>query len=79
MRYCREEELLEITCSDTGKGISVEHLDKVFNPFYTTRHEAVGLGLFVTKKLVDNMGGNITASSRIGGGTTFTVTLPIRN
>ena len=76
LKYRRNEELVEITCSDTGKGIPAEHLDKVFNPFYTTRHEAVGLGLFVTKQITHRYGGSIRVESQVGIGSMFILQLP---
>jgi signal transduction histidine kinase len=76
LKYRRDEELIEIVCSDTGKGIPAEHLDKVFNPFYTTRHEAVGLGLFVTKQIVHRYGGSIRVESQVGVGSMFILQLP---
>jgi signal transduction histidine kinase len=76
LNYRRDEDLIEIVCSDTGKGIPAEHLDKVFNPFYTTRHEAVGLGLFVTKQIVHRYGGSIRVESQIGIGSMFILQLP---
>jgi two-component system NtrC family sensor kinase len=76
LKYRREEGFLEIVCSDTGKGIPAEHLDKVFNPFYTTRHEAVGLGLFVTKQITHRYGGSIRVESQMGAGSMFILQLP---
>lgn len=76
LKYRRDEELIEIVCSDTGKGIPAEHLDKVFNPFYTTRHEAVGLGLFVTKQITHRYGGSIRVESQVGIGSMFILQLP---
>lgn len=76
IKYLRDEELIEILCSDSGRGIPPEHIDKVFNPFFTTRHEAVGLGLFVTQQIVHRYGGSIRVESRIGEGTMFMIQLP---
>lgn len=76
LKYRRDEELIEIVCADTGKGIPAEHLDKVFNPFFTTRHEAVGLGLFVTKQIVYRYGGSIRVESQAGMGSMFILQLP---
>lgn len=66
--------------TDNGPGIPNEVLAQIFDRYFTTKKpgEGTGLGLFVTKSLVENMGGEISVTSRIGGGTTFTVTLPIR-
>lgn len=77
LRFCREEALVEILCSDTGRGIPPEHIDSVFNPFFTTRHEAVGLGLFVTKQIVDRYGGSIRVESQVGEGSLFLIRLPV--
>lgn len=76
LKYRRDEDLVEIICSDTGRGIPAEHLDKVFNPFYTTRHEAVGLGLFVTKQIVHRYGGSVRVESQVGIGSMFILQLP---
>ena len=64
--------------ADNGPGIPAETIDRIFNRYFTTKKpgEGTGLGLFVTKSLIENMGGEITVTSRSGGGTTFTVTLP---
>ena len=66
--------------ADNGPGISLEVIDRIFDRYFTTKKsgEGTGLGLFVTKSLIENMGGNISVSSRSGGGTTFTVTLPVQ-
>jgi signal transduction histidine kinase len=66
--------------TDNGPGIPIETIDRIFDRYFTTKKpgEGTGLGLFVTKSLVESMGGNINVTSRTGGGTKFTVTLPIR-
>ncbi|MDD2540371.1 MAG: ATP-binding protein [Desulfuromonadaceae bacterium] len=68
-----------LTIADNGPGIPHELIDRIFDRYYTTKKpgEGTGLGLFVTKNLVENMGGKIAVTSRIGGGTTFTITLPV--
>jgi signal transduction histidine kinase len=72
-----EEKWIKITFSDTGKGISDEIKDKVFEPFYTTREQGTGLGLSISKKIVDSHGGRITLESKIGKGSKFEILLPI--
>lgn len=64
--------------ADNGPGIPAEAADRIFDRYFTTKKpgEGTGLGLFVTKNLVESMGGKIEVTSRIGGGTTFAVTLP---
>ncbi len=72
---------LSIVVSDTGKGIAPEDLDKIFTRFYTNQHwvssETNGIGLSLTKDLLEIHHGTISVKSEIGKGTTFTVTIPI--
>lgn len=77
LQYAPHERLVEIRIADTGKGIASENLDKVFNPFFTTRHSALGLGLFVTKQIVHHYGGAIRAESQEGEGSLFILRLPL--
>ena len=67
-----------IVIADTGPGIAVESLSRIFEPYFTTKRpgEGTGLGLFVTRTLVENLGGRIEVSSAVGEGTCFSVTLP---
>ncbi len=69
-----------IEISDTGDGIPADILTKIFDPFFTTKGEAkgVGLGLSVVYGIVDAHGGDIEVKSKVGDGTTFKVTLPIK-
>jgi signal transduction histidine kinase len=57
--------------SDTGKGIPEEIREKIFDPFYSTRHEGVGLGLSIVHRIVREHGGSIKVESQVGKGTTF--------
>jgi signal transduction histidine kinase len=67
-----------IVIADTGPGIAPESLARIFEPYFTTKRpgEGTGLGLFVTKTLVENLGGRIEVSSAVGEGTTFNISLP---
>lgn len=67
-----------LTIRDTGKGIPREHLKKIFEPFFSTKPpgEGTGLGLFVTRSIIDKLGGQIEVESRLGVGTRFRITLP---
>ncbi|MGD8403497.1 MAG: PAS domain S-box protein [Anaerolineales bacterium] len=68
---------VNITFSDTGVGIEPERLYQVFDPFHSSRAEGLGLGLFISRKIVEEHGGRIEAESVVGEGSTFTVWLPI--
>jgi PAS domain S-box-containing protein len=61
---------------DTGVGIPPEGLDQLFDPFYTTKEDGVGLGLYVIQNIIDNHAGTIDVESEVGKGTTFRVWLP---
>jgi signal transduction histidine kinase len=61
---------------DNGPGIEAERLDKIFDPFHTSKVAGTGLGLAITRKLVEAHGGTIEVHSTLGAGTSFVVTLP---
>lgn len=69
-----------VSISDTGEGISPEHLDKLFDPFFTTKPvgQGTGLGLSISYNIIKEHGGRVDVQSKIGEGTTFTVYLPLR-
>lgn len=62
---------VEIKIEDNGPGIPPELLPKIFDPFYTSKTEGTGLGLYIVKQLVERSGGKITVQSKPGRGTTF--------
>jgi len=68
---------VRVVVSDTGCGIPPEHLDRLFNPFFTTKSEGSGLGLSVVHGIVAEHGGDIDVTSVPGEGTSFVVTLPL--
>jgi signal transduction histidine kinase len=72
-----ENGFLVINFRDTGCGIKEENLDKIFEPLFTTKPKGIGLGLAISRRLVEQNGGRIEVASRLGKGTTFTVKLPI--
>jgi two-component system sensor histidine kinase HydH len=67
---------LEIAVSDSGRGIAKEDLNKVFDPYFTTKNTGTGLGLAVVQKVVEAHGGAIELTSEPGRGTRFTLILP---
>jgi signal transduction histidine kinase len=64
---------------DNGAGIPPDKLDRIFNPFFTTKEKGTGLGMAIAKKIVEAHTGTIEAESTVGGGTEFQVTLPLRS
>ncbi len=76
---CRDGNKVEITFSDNGPGIPEDVLPRIFEPFFTTRREhGTGLGLSITYGIVQKLGGDIHVTSEINRGTTFIVTLPVK-
>jgi signal transduction histidine kinase len=73
----RKGKEIAIAVKDTGMGIPPENLGKLFEPLFTTKPKGIGLGLAVSKKLVEANGGRIDVQSEPGKGSTFTVFLPI--
>jgi two-component system, NtrC family, sensor histidine kinase HydH len=67
---------VEIAIIDRGSGIDPKHLESIFNPFFTTKSDGVGLGLAIVSKIIDEHGGQIAAESAPGEGSVFRVYLP---
>jgi signal transduction histidine kinase len=67
---------VEIRVSDSGVGMDEETVNHIFDPFYTRKAKGIGLGLAVTRRIVEAHGGTIAARSRPGAGTTFVIGLP---
>ncbi len=73
-----KSEFVRIDISDTGCGIPAENLSRIFEPFFTTdKKKGTGIGLPLTKKIIESHGGSITVNSKPGSGTTFTIKLPV--
>jgi len=79
------DENLEVSFSDTGRGIEEKNLAKLFKPFYTTKGPlggstipGTGLGLYVSYAIIQRYKGRIEVESRVGRGTTFTIKLPVK-
>lgn len=72
-------DLVEVTVTDTGSGIEPERLSAIFDDFVTTKRRGLGLGLAISKRIVEQLDGTITVASEIGRGTAFTLTFPARS
>jgi two-component system, LuxR family, sensor kinase FixL len=68
---------VEIAVSDTGHGIPAEKLAHVFDPFFTTKPNGIGMGLPISRTIVEAHGGRLWAENNNGGGAAFRFTLPI--
>ncbi|MDD2904384.1 MAG: ATP-binding protein [Syntrophales bacterium] len=74
------EQQIVINITDTGPGIPKATLEKIFDPFYTTKEvgKGTGLGLSISYSIMEKLGGTITVDSEMGRGTTFTILLPVK-
>ncbi len=71
------EGMLQVSVIDNGKGIEVEELNQIFEPFYTTKQSGMGLGLSISRSIVEAHGGRLEAARNAKRGMTFRFTLPI--
>jgi two-component system NtrC family sensor kinase len=73
------ENTVSVTITDNGHGIPEEHIDQIFEPFFSTKAEyGTGLGLSITYGIVQKLGGQISVQSKAGEGASFTVRLPVK-
>lgn len=74
--YAEEEDEVRIKVADQGVGIPDEVMDRLFDPFFSTKEDGTGLGLFVSRDIVREQGGRIDVKTAVGQGTAFTVSFP---
>ena len=74
-----QEGFLQISVSDTGSGLPTEKLEKIFEPFFTTKPKGSGMGLAISRSIIESQGGRLWASANRGCGATFHFTLPTAN
>jgi signal transduction histidine kinase len=72
-----DDNYVSLLFKDTGCGIPPENMEKIYEPLFTTKPKGIGLGLAISKRLVEQNGGKIEVASQVGQGTTFTVKLPL--
>ena len=70
---------VEISVTDTGSGIPPERLAAIFDDFVTTKRRGLGLGLAISKRIVEQLDGTIAVASEVGRGTAFTLRFPLRD
>ena len=75
-RFDREKGSIEIRFTDDGPGIAPDAIGKIFEPFFTTKGSGTGLGLPITRKIIEGHGGTLEVDSEPGKGASFTVLLP---
>jgi len=77
IKYIINQNIIKISIADTGAGISEEKITNIFDPFYTTYPENVGLGLFVCQQIVNRLRGSIMVESNINNGSVFIISIPV--
>ncbi len=75
----RAGDTIEIAVADTGSGIPADRLGAIFEDFVTTKRRGLGLGLAISKRIVEQLDGTISVESEVGRGTTFTLRFPARD
>ena len=75
--YMREDGQAAVSVTDTGPPISEDLMDRIFEPFVTTKEKGMGLGLSISRSIIENHGGSLSANSNRQGGTTFQFFLPV--
>ena len=78
VRARKEVDMVKTEISDTGRGMLPDKVEKIFEPFYTTRDKGTGLGLAIIFNIVRKHNGEISVKSEVGKGTVFTITMPAR-
>jgi len=76
-RLSEDKKFVEIEFTDTGTGISEDHIDNIFDPFFTTKEMGTGLGLSISLGIIENHGGKLEVASAPGRGASFKIRLPV--
>jgi two-component system sensor kinase FixL len=71
--------MIQAAVSDRGTGLSGDKLDKIFQPFYTTKGEGLGMGLSISRSIIEAHGGQLWAENNRGRGATFYFTVPVED
>jgi signal transduction histidine kinase len=76
-RIDTDTDMVIVDIKDRGPGIPPKRLERIFQPFFTTKGHGTGLGLHITRSVIEEQGGQITVESTVGEGTTFSIHLPL--
>ena len=71
-----DDGMIEVSVADTGPGLPANVAAKLFQPFVTTKEKGMGLGLSISRSIIDNLGGRLRAAANPDGGVTFSFSLP---
>ena len=77
LQVCESEGMLVIAIDDSGIGIAPKNMERIFDPFFTTNEKGTGLGLALVHQIIEKHGGAVTASSELGKGSRFTISIPV--
>jgi PAS domain S-box-containing protein len=77
IRTREKTDCIEVEFEDTGKGISQENIEQIFDPLFTTRPKGIGLGLAIVKEIIERYEGHIEVKSKVNEGSTFTIRFPL--
>lgn len=77
VEHAEQRQWLELKVTDTGVGIPEERLERIFQPFFTTKAHGIGLGLSITRRLLEDHGGSLRVESHVGCGSTIWLRLPM--
>jgi len=75
---CEEQDRVRLTVQDTGMGLDVQSIDKLFQAFYTTKRSGMGIGLSISRSIIENHRGRLWATPNTGPGATFSFSIPRR-
>jgi signal transduction histidine kinase len=75
----RNAQYVDVKIIDTGRGVAQEEVSNIFDPFYTTKPMGLGLGLAISKKIIEDHGGRVSVESKLSKGTTFTISIPVQD
>jgi signal transduction histidine kinase len=77
-RWLADQQVVKIAFADTGHGMTAEVRQKIFTPFFTTKRQGTGLGLYVVKDVIERQGGDVSVDSTPGEGTVVSTRLPVK-